>query len=344
MNIKEIRLHNNYDFLRVFAALSITFTHSYNLIAYNEQEPLMQLTSGNFDFSFIGLCIFFSISGYLVTKSAATSVSIKNFVWKRFLRIQPVLIVLCFLTIFVLGPLYSTDSTIDYFKNFSTWSYFRNIVPVFGAQFYLPGLFLNHTDAGVNGSLWTLVVEERLYCVIGLSMIFGIRKGKWLIYAVFLLNLIYVVNILMGPGGIFPYLNLYYIQYALMFLNAAAYYNLKIPFEKYGKYFFITALFLSLFVLQYNNLIFLWVLIIPIAILGFAYIKIPLNKTGYFGDFTYGIYIFSFPVQQALISYFQDKINPIQLFIYTLCISVPLSIISWHLLEKKCLSYKNALK
>lgn len=98
MLLKE-RLNNNYDFLRVFAALCITLTHSYNLLQQSELEPLMKFSGQRVDFSFIGLSIFFSVSGYLVAKSAITSPSFKNYVWKRFLRIQPLLIVVCILSV-----------------------------------------------------------------------------------------------------------------------------------------------------------------------------------------------------------------------------------------------------
>lgn len=344
MNIKDIRLHNNYDFLRVFAALCITFTHSYNLLAQNDQEPLIEITSDKFDFSFIGLCIFFTISGYLVTKSAANSVSFKNFVWKRFLRIQPVLIVLVLATVFIVGPFYTTLNIHEYFKTLNTWTYFRNILPVFGAQFPLPGVFTHHSDTGVNGSLWTLVLEERLYCIIGLFMLIGIRKGKWFVYAIIFFNLVFLASHLYTKHEMLPYLNKYFIQYAFMFLNAGGLYYLKIPFEKYAIPFFVGGLILSLLVLQNESLLFLWIILLPVTILGFAYIKSPLNKTGKYGDFTYGIYIFSFPIQQALIQQFSGALKPLQLFAFTLLISVPLSVLSWHLLEKKCLSYKNYVK
>lgn len=344
MNIKEIRLHNNYDFLRVFAALCITFTHSFNLLAQNDLEPLIKISSGKFDFSFIGLCIFFSISGYLVTKSSATSVSFKNFAWKRFLRIQPVLIILCLATVFILGPLYTILNTLDYFRFLSTWTYFRNILPVFGAQFQLPGVFIHNADLGVNGSLWTLVLEERLYCIVGLFMLLGIKKSKWFVYAIVFLNVVFLANSLYAEHQMLPYLNKYFIQYALMFLNAGALYYLRIPFEKYAVTFFSAGLLLSLLILQNESLLFLWIIILPVTILGFAYIKSPLNKTGKYGDFTYGIYIFSFPIQQALIQQFSGALKPLQLFAITLLLSVPLSVLSWHLLEKRCLNYKNYVK
>ncbi|MEQ1553344.1 MAG: acyltransferase family protein, partial [Ferruginibacter sp.] len=105
------RQQNNYDFLRVFAALCITFTHSFNLLKLNEKEYLLKFTNGKIDFAFVGLCIFFSISGYLIAKSAIVSPSFKNYLWKRFLRIQPMLILVCILSVFILGPFFTELST-----------------------------------------------------------------------------------------------------------------------------------------------------------------------------------------------------------------------------------------
>ena len=59
------RTNNNFDFLRVFAALCITFTHSFNLLKLDNDEPLMILSNHTIDFSFIGLSIFFSIGNVL---------------------------------------------------------------------------------------------------------------------------------------------------------------------------------------------------------------------------------------------------------------------------------------
>ncbi len=140
MLLKE-RYNNNFDFLRVLAAVCITLTHSFNLLYKNREEPLMKFSGQKIDFAFIGLSIFFAVSGYLVAKSAVTSPSFKNYLWKRFLRIQPLLIIVCILTIFILGPLFTSLSAAAYFSNAGTYTYFRNIMPVFGIQFFLPGIF-----------------------------------------------------------------------------------------------------------------------------------------------------------------------------------------------------------
>ncbi|MGN6531342.1 MAG: acyltransferase family protein, partial [Ginsengibacter sp.] len=153
------RFQNNYDFLRLFAACSIMFYHSFSLLRKIHEEPVYELTNGRINFGFVGLSIFFCISGYLIAKSAVRSPTIINYLWKRLLRVQPLLIITCILTVFIC-VFFTNFSAKDYFLNPGTWSYFRNVMPVFGLQFTLPGVFVhNIAENGVNGSLWTLILE-----------------------------------------------------------------------------------------------------------------------------------------------------------------------------------------
>jgi len=61
---------------------------------------------------------------------------------------------------------------------------------------------------------------------------------------------------------------------------------------------------------------------------------------GKYGDYTYGIYIFSFPIQQILIAT-KSTNNPFLLFFYTMIIVVPIAFVSWHFFEKKILAFKD---
>jgi peptidoglycan/LPS O-acetylase OafA/YrhL len=91
---------------------------------------------------------------------------------------------------------------------------------------------------------------------------------------------------------------------------------------------------------SFPSLNFIYFFAIPLLIISIAQIKGITNKTGKYGDFTYGIYVFAFPVQQMLIS---SKLTtkPYQLFLYSIILVVPLAIASWHLIEKKFLKMKN---
>jgi peptidoglycan/LPS O-acetylase OafA/YrhL len=342
--LQKSRLQNNYDFLRVLAALCITFGHSFSLLKQGKYEILMLASNKVLNFSFIGLSIFFSISGYLIAKSAATSTSFKSYLWKRVLRIQPLLILVCVLSVFILGPIFTSLSLKSYFTNINTYTYFRNIIPLFGIQFQLPNVFsFNIGEAGVNGSLWTLIVEERLYLIVGMLVLLKGKKQTNFLYLVAILNIVYLIHHCSFNSNLLNYLKGRHVFYALIFLNASCFYILKIDFTKQlNKYILPLTIILLLVIANYFSFNeSMQVLLIPFFINAIAHIKAPTNYVGKYGDFTYGIYIFSFPVQQILVASKFVKDNPYVLFIYTFIIVFPLAILSWHLLEKKMLLLKS---
>jgi peptidoglycan/LPS O-acetylase OafA/YrhL len=335
------REKNNFDFLRLFAAICITFDHSFNHTPASFPEPLAFISSGKIGFSYVGLGIFFSISGYLIAKSASGSNSFKQFLWKRLLRIQPLLIVVCILSVFLLGPFFTTLSIKEYFLNTTTWTYFRTTFPITGIQYNLPGVFANYAgEKGVNGSLWTLVVEERLYVILG--MIFFLPKlSKPIWYLLTAGANIYFYFLLTFPQSNFIHFNYITTFYTVLFLNGATIFLLQLNLQQKHFNYIIVAAILFVFSFINTNFKFLQITMLPLLVLSIAHLKGHLNKTGRFGDFSYGIYVFSFPVQQMLsaASFFND--NPYRQFLVTLIIVFPLAICSWHLVEKRFLKYKN---
>ncbi len=334
------RFQNNYDFLRLFAAFSIIFYHSFSLLHKAGSETLMQLTKGRLNFSFIGLSIFFCISGFLIAKSAARSPGVVNYLWKRLLRIQPLLIVTCILTVFIC-VFFTKLSVKDYFLNPNTWSYFRNIMPVFGLQFTLPGVFVhNIAENGVNGSLWTLILEERLYILMCIIFLLRKKHRSYIVLFIVVINVFYLCNRFFFDGEMVRYFTGLPFFYALLFLNSAALYFLKINFSN-SLFFFISFSLLAFIIsVLFPASNFLYFFSIPVLVNSAAQMKGITNNAGKYGDFTYGIYIFSFPVQQMLIATGIVKQNPFALFFYTIVIVFPMAILSWNLVEKKFLALK----
>ena len=339
------RFQNNYDFLRLFAALSITFFHSFALLDQLKLEPLFRLTNGRINFSFIGLNIFFCISGYLIAKSATTSPTVVNYLWKRLLRIQPLLILTCLLTVFLLGPIFTKLTIPDFFLNTNTWTYFRNIFPVFGIQFSLPGVFLrNIGESGVNGSLWTLIVEERLYLLMTFLFLFKKQNSWYITFYVLFINAIYLYNHFFYSGELIPLMDTSAFYYSLVFLNSAVLFILKLDLSKSVYPIILLSSIVTLLGIIFQNSNFLFLFSFPFLINGIAQIKGIINNAGKYGDFTYGIYVFSFPIQQMLISKGIGISNPYLLFIISSAIVIPMAIASWNLLEKKFLRMKRAVK
>jgi peptidoglycan/LPS O-acetylase OafA/YrhL len=342
MHTKE-RFQNNYDFLRLFAAFCIIFYHSFSLLNKATNEPLGQFTKGRLNFSLIGLSIFFCISGFLIAKSAARSPGIINYLWKRLLRIQPLLIVTCILTVLIC-VFFTNLSVKDYFLNGNSWSYFRNIMPVFGLQFTLPGVFVhNIAENGVNGSLWTLILEERLYII--MCGIFLLRKKNSIYFVLFIsiLNLFYLGNRFFFDGEMVTYFSSFPFFYALLFLNSASLYFLKINFSNSLFSFILISLTVFIIGVLFPSLNFLHLYSIPLLVNSVAQIKGKTNHAGKYGDFTYGIYVFSFPVQQMFIASGIGQQSPYILFIYTVLIVFPMAVLSWNLVEKKFLQLKRSV-
>jgi peptidoglycan/LPS O-acetylase OafA/YrhL len=250
-------------------------------------------------------------------------------------------VVLCILTVFFLGPIFTSFSLPEYFRHSQTWSYFRNIFPLTGLQFHLPGVFNNYTgEKGVNGSLWTLIIEERLYLILAL-VYFIPGRSKWLVYLLTLIfNSWYLLSTIINLTS-FPTINNIAGFYSVIFLNAGALYLMSIEFSKKRSIFLVAGILLFLLPTIYPLFSYLLVIAIPILVIAIANIKCGLNKAGKYGDFTYGIYVFSFPVQQMLSSAQLFKNNPYIQFLVTLVIVFPFAITSWHLLEKRVLRYKN---
>ncbi len=342
MHVKE-RFQNNYDFLRIFAALCIIFFHSFGLLGKIKNEPLFEFTKGQINFSFIGLSIFFCISGYLIAKSAVKSPTVKNYLWKRLLRIQPLLIVTCFLTVFLLGLFLTQLSITNYFSDFQTYSYFRNVLPVFGLQFTLPGVFVHNLgDKGVNGSLWTLIVEERLYLLAAVIFLYRKDKAWYLFFLIVLVNIVFIINRFFFYGEMIPYLSGAAFFYSLLFLNSAALYLIKFDFSKHLVLIIVMSTLCFFMGIVFPLLDIIYIFSIPLLINSLAKIKGPTNYFGKYGDFTYGTYVFSFPVQQVLIT--KGISNPYLLFLFTLLIVFPMAVLSWNLIEKQFLKLKKLVK
>ncbi|MFN8317563.1 MAG: hypothetical protein U0T32_14035, partial [Chitinophagales bacterium] len=61
-------------------------------------------------------------------------------------------------------------------------------------------------------------------------------------------------------------------------------------------------------------------------------------------DFSYGMYIYGFPVQQTLVFITNNTINLYALIFLSILLTFPLSFLSWFFIEKKALKYKNYIR
>ncbi|HRO47785.1 acyltransferase [Agriterribacter sp.] len=333
---------NNVTLLRHFAAIFVLISHSFDLLNRSAAEPLSLLSGGATSLSRIGLIFFFFISGLLITQSLYNSAGITHFLWKRVLRIYPALIVLIFLTVFILGPVFTAMPIGAYFKNGQTWEYFFGGISLIRLRFFLPGVFDEH---GVNGSLWSLPVEFRFYILLAVFFITGVLK-KIKLYILFpgLFLFIYLASPYFSINPIWIYLAPYISWAGFFFLGSFVFFvRDKIKMN--------LAILLAVLVLWYftRHIIIINKLTELIA---FSYLTLflsfstPVLGKNFFSknDFSYSTYIYAFPVQQILLHTGSDKVAPLELMILTLLVLIPFCWFSWHCIEKPALKLKNIMQ
>jgi peptidoglycan/LPS O-acetylase OafA/YrhL len=326
--------NNSFDFLRFFFAADILLAHLWEL---SQNNNLLFLK--NFSNSSIAVKGFFVISGFLVTKSYKTTPSLKHYFIKRAKRILPAYVFVILFSVIVLS-FFSTIGVVEYFSNTETYKYLAwNIIFLNFMNPCLPGIFQNNLMCAVNGALWTIKVEEGFYIILPL-LFYLFRKTKRIMLiavSLYVLSVFYwyVLDIVFQK----PLLAKQLPGYLSYFLVGIL---INLNFESFLKYK-TKLILLSLIILIILNFIcfkidFFYPSAFGILIIGLAYSMPFLNNFGKYGDFTYGIYIFHFPIIQIFRQYnLFERFNPIIMAFSVLTITFLLALFSWFFIEKNFL-------
>lgn len=161
---------NNFNLMRLVAAWLVIYGHAWAITGSSGHDLLAGLTGFRFAGA-IAVDMFFVVSGFLITASLQRN-SVRGYLISRGLRILPALIACVILTTFVLGPLLTSAS--DYWSQATTWNYFLINSSLVASRFQLPGIFTAHPLDVVNGSLWTLPIEAKLYLLLMVAWLLGL--------------------------------------------------------------------------------------------------------------------------------------------------------------------------
>lgn len=323
---------NNLDIIRFLAASLVLFSHAYPLTTGNNgSEPFAILTNGEMTFGELAVAIFFIISGFLITQSFDRSKNPINYFKARSLRIFPGLIFCVLLSIFLLGPILTKLSVKDYFANRETYDYLKTIT-LYWLQYDLPGMFPENIWPGaVNGSLWTLWYEFFFYIVVAVLGVTRMLNKRIVLFGFILATALYFL----GRGAFYT--------------DLFRYFGAGMVFYLYRKHIklngFIALLSLIILILTARNGYFEYSLSVAGTYLIFYFAfasKVKFYNFGKYGDFSYGIYIYAFPIQQIMTQAFNNQITPLENFLLSFPVTLIIAIISWHMIEKQALKYKKA--
>jgi peptidoglycan/LPS O-acetylase OafA/YrhL len=343
------RTPNNFDSLRLIFATLVIFSHSFPLTrGTNDTEPLSRLTGGQITFGNISVWSFFAISGFLITQSWTRSPFVLRFLKRRIGRIYPGFIAAGLVSALLIVPYAATPST---YTPVSLQSFFLRTLELQPAE--IPPVFAHNPHAGIlNGSLWSIPYEFWCYLgVIFLGLTSALRRRP-LVVAIFFLvmafHMVLAVRHLAFRGGIIGEI----FGFPPFWATVLPFFMAGMIFHLYGGRSLLRPRLLVAALLAIVVSGFLpngFVVTLPICgtylLMWLAYWPAlhPLHL-GRFGDFSYGTYLYAFPIQQLLIMHFGAGIGPWRLFALAAPLTITAGALSWFLVEKHFLPRRTELK
>ena len=339
---------NGLTICRLFLSLCVTISHSYPLSGYTN-EIGQWLTFGQDSLGSFAIKSFMAISGFLILPSFYRN-NLKAFSTKRVLRIFPGFLSCIILTAFVFIPF--IDYTENHFFSISLNDrimYILNNIFLECRQFGITSLLDNVPYAyAINGSLWTLYPEFKGYIFIAVAGSLSLLKRySFTIPGLFILLFLYysesvrpgstsIISQILSPIG-FDWPDSSTLQLAIYLMTGIILYQLSeiVCISKAGYIFSVLVFLISI---KFNVYTYVQPFFLIYFILCFAYyLPSKIKSFEAYGDFSYGVYLYSFPVQQILSVYNVQNYGLAIYNLLTLVIVFPLAFLSWKLVEKPCI-------
>jgi peptidoglycan/LPS O-acetylase OafA/YrhL len=339
-----------FNLVRIVLAYGVLLWHTV-AIATNSASDVLQTVI--WPAIFAVLPMFFSLSGFLVAGSALR-LPIREYILNRAFRIVPALGVDIFLCALVLGPVFTTYALEAYFTNSAFYVYFANI---FGwISYELPGVFEGSPyPRVVNGALWTVPYEIACYAIMSGLIVLGLmRRPLVTLCLTVLIPLVAIVLHVAGyqaSSGSFQKAANFFLftkgaSLIPAFLLGACLYLLK-DHIVYSP--LLAGMFLIIFVgvgfyanpSSYTNPIFISLATFPLCyiVVQLGLMKLPTSKTFERGDYSYGVYLYHFPILQAMQQVF-DFDAWWKLALAGSIIVTIFAVFSWHIIEKPILKQR----
>lgn len=331
---------NNFDLLRLLAALGVFLAHG--LFLYDKTGPAF--FDNTQSLGSLSVYVFFFISGHLTYQSWKRAPRLSVFAAKRALRIFPGLIVASAVSVFLIGTLVTHIDRMEFLSSPSTWEQFLNYASALATRHELPGVF-EHLPfpRAVNGSLWTIKYEITMYGLLALCGIAGLLS-RWTL--LLLAMACFVTSMLPQPEVFPPGSPLAWKEFwpfAAMFFSGAAFNYLSSLPQRWMLLPMLAGLALT-YAKGHAGLIQLGILIWLSSLIWLVAYFPPLARMQPRHDLSYGIYIYAFPVQQAITEVcLAQGLSKLTCLLISLMLVLLLAWLSWTFIERPAIALARTL-
>jgi peptidoglycan/LPS O-acetylase OafA/YrhL len=346
---------NSLGFLRLIFAFMVILSHTMPLGGFGAGG--MVIPPGARD-SLGGIAVvgFFALSGYLIVRSAR-NLDVVQFLWHRVLRIFPAFWVALIFGAIVIGPIAWTIGGGQIGQYFSKaaggpLTYLTANWDLTMRQYGIYDIFSTTTPYGeftqssvLNGSLWTLVYEWGCYLIIAALVVLGVlKKSRFIVVALATIFFVIQIVTLLQPGSsnlLLPFLaDNSRVSFGFVFLVGASIgiYADKIRFDV--NLALLAAVGATATLMRGG-----WTVV---GYPAFAYLILWLaaalpkvfQAVGSKNDYSYGVYIYGFLVQQFTASLGWNELGILPWAFTCAVIAFGLAWLSWHVVEKNAMKLK----
>lgn len=330
---KEFKI-NNFDLLRLLAAIEVVFDHYFQHLKIPISHTWLKII-----YLFPGVPVFFIISGYLISASYERNNSIKNYARNRALRIFPGLWGCILVTVIVF-----TITGVDFFnKETLAW-----LPAQLAGLIYTPHFLAGYGYGSYNGSLWTIPIELQFYIILPICFLIGPKKqlNSWfiLLFVVFV-GLYFADQLIPFSEKVAKLLRYSFIPHFYLFLAGVIFQRLRIYQSKfiYGKALYWIVPYVAFTLFFFDRIEAVYFTLMQFIFLSFTLLSIAYtlpgmaNKLLSRNDISYGVYMYhgliiTVVVALKLVPYFNIPI--------LIAGAVTLAMLSWFLIEKPFIKRK----
>ena len=327
---------NNLNLLRMLAASAVIVSHSYPISlgpgTIEPLEPILQYSLGA-----VAVKVFFAISGFLIMMSFERRRSLLDFAVARFLRLIPALVVVAVITAFLIGPLFTSLGLPAYFSHWRTLIYVPQTASMLTGPAGLPGVFTGTPYPGINGPLWTLHYELACYIFLAVAGLLGFFRGRRFIFLIILYACFYALMRLVFPA------HEAYAFLSLPFVVGMALYRYRDIIRLRWQIFLLLVAVAALLGLANFAAFEASTIALSYGTLWFGFLRVPaLLSYNRLGDYSYGVYIYGWPMQQMTITLLPGA-TPLQVMAIAFPAALACAILSWTFVERPALQMKRPL-
>jgi len=323
--------NNNFALLRHLAAIGVLLRHSIHHLNINSGW----IVDLNITKYLPGVSVFFIMSGFLLALTYNKNPNLQHYSKNRMVRIFPVLWISLFISVLTLYYF----GFVEFNTKFFSWVLSQATI----VQIYNIEMFRDFGVGVPNGSLWTIFVLLTFYILLPILFLIY-RKSIWMIIVLFCVSFFFWIYDQTNSTTLFidKLLHITIIPYLFIFIIGMGFYKyfnyLKKIFE--DKFLFWLMIFIiTEFVtdyLKYEPSILLYILrwiLFSFMVFSFSFSFKHLSNLILKGkDYSYGIYIYHMLVINVFVQL--DLYGEMKYFYYTILMTIFISILSWHFIEK----------